>query len=61
MTLEAVSSSLIIHPTMFNGVSPSGKAQDFDSCIPLVRIQLPQPEKAHTPLIKGGMGFSLEL
>ena len=25
------------------GVSPSGKAQDFDSCIPLVRIQLPQP------------------
>ena len=25
------------------GVSPSGKAQDFDSCIPMVRIHLPQP------------------
>ena len=25
------------------GVSPSGKAQDFDSCIPIVRIYLPQP------------------
>ena len=25
------------------GVSPSGKAQDFDSCIPLVRVQPPQP------------------
>ena len=25
------------------GLSPSGKAQDFDSCISLVRIQVPQP------------------
>ena len=25
------------------GVSPSGKAPDFDSGIPLVRIQVPQP------------------
>ena len=25
-----------------NGVSPSGKAQDFESCITLVRIQPPQ-------------------
>ena len=25
-----------------NGLSPSGKAQDFDSCITLVRIQLAQ-------------------
>lgn len=33
------------------GVSPSGKAQDFDSCIPVVRIHPPQPflflEKYH--------------
>ena len=27
-----------------NGLSPSGKAQDFDSCISLVRIQLAQFE-----------------
>ena len=27
------------------GLSPSGKAQDFDSCISLVRIQLAQFEK----------------
>ena len=27
---------------VYNGVSPSGKAQDFDSCITLVQIQLPQ-------------------
>ena len=33
----------ICPPPPFIGVSPSGKAQDFDSCIPLVRIQLPQP------------------
>ena len=26
------------------GVSPSGKAQDFDSCISLVRTQLPLPK-----------------
>ena len=26
----------------YNGLSPSGKAQDFDSCIALVRIQLAQ-------------------
>ena len=26
-----------------DGVSPSGKAQDFDSCITLVRIQPLQP------------------
>ena len=26
----------------FIGLSPSGKAQDFDSCITLVRIQLAQ-------------------
>ena len=26
------------------GLSPSGKAQDFDSCISLVRIQLAQLE-----------------
>ena len=28
-----------------DGLSPSGKAQDFDSCISLVRIQLAQFEK----------------
>ena len=28
-----------------NGLSPSGKAQDFDSCISLVRIQLAQYNK----------------
>ena len=28
-----------------SGLSPSGKAQDFDSCISLVRIQLAQLEK----------------
>ena len=27
------------------GLSPSGKAQDFDSCISLVRIQLAQFEE----------------
>ena len=29
--------------SFYIGVSPSGKAQDFDSCIPMVRIHLPQP------------------
>ena len=28
-----------------DGLSPSGKAQDFDSCITLVRIQLAQLEQ----------------
>ena len=27
------------------GVSPRGKAQDFDSCITMVRIHLPQPRE----------------
>ena len=30
---------------IFDGLSPSGKAQDFDSCITLVRIQLAQLEQ----------------
>ena len=30
---------------LFIGLSPSGKAQDFDSCITLVRIQLAQLKK----------------
>ena len=30
----------IIAGWYFKGLSPSGKAQDFDSCISLVRIQL---------------------
>ena len=32
-------------PQLDYGVSPSGKALDFDSSIPLVRIQPPQPLK----------------
>ena len=32
-------------PFCNNGPSPSGKARDFDSRIPLVRIQLAQPAK----------------
>ena len=31
-----------LYPPYFLGLSPSGKAQDFDSCITLVRIQLAQ-------------------
>ena len=46
MALEAKGSNPFIHPItvryIFNGLSPSGKAQDFDSCITLVRIQLAQ-------------------
>ena len=30
-------------PHFYTGLSPSGKAQDFDSCIPMVRIHLAQP------------------
>ena len=39
-------------PFFFIGVQPSGKATDFDSVIPLVRIQIPQPffEKLNGPL-----------
>ena len=33
----------IAHISDAIGLSPSGKAQDFDSCISLVRIQVPQP------------------
>ena len=56
MALEAEGSSPSIHPArskasggvteheLTNGLSPSGKAQDFDSCITLVRIQLAQFE-----------------
>ena len=32
----------VLSPALFFGLSPSGKAQDFDSCISLVRIQLAQ-------------------
>ena len=46
MALEAQGSNPCIHPvavaTIIVGLSPSGKAQDFDSCITLVRIQLAQ-------------------
>lgn len=35
----------IIHEYSSIGVSPRGKAQDFDSCITMVRIHLPQPRK----------------
>ena len=49
MALEAKGSNPFIHPItvryIFNGLSPSGKAQDFDSCITLVRIQLAQLEQ----------------
>ena len=57
VALEAESSNLSRHPTkdrtgaflhglfFYNGSSPSGKARDFDSRIPLVRIQLAQPAK----------------
>ena len=31
-----------LYPPYPFGLSPSGKAQDFDSCITLVRIQLAQ-------------------
>ena len=54
MALEAEGSSPSIHPVrgkvpgtfleihLLNGLSPSGKAQGFDPCITLVRIQLAQ-------------------
>ena len=35
----------IIHWNDSIGVSPRGKAQDFDSCITMVRIHLPQPRE----------------
>lgn len=35
------------------GVSPSGKAQDFDSCIPVVRIHPPQPFLFYGELLRG--------
>ena len=49
MALEVVGSSPTTHPTFFCcscrdvGVSPSGKARDFDSRIRKVRILPPQP------------------
>ena len=48
VALEVVSSSLTTHPIFklqvtIIGVQPSGKAQDFDSCISQVRILPPQP------------------
>ena len=59
MTLEAVSSSLIIHPTKmcvwwyyavrriwYIGVSPSGKARDFDSLIRWFESNYPSQEKS---------------
>ena len=49
MALEAQGSNPCIHLHRTDvsfmqdfGLSPSGKAQDFDSCITLVRIQLAQ-------------------
>ena len=33
----------------FNGLSPSGKAQGFDPCITLVRIQLAQLDSKSNP------------
>ncbi len=57
VVLVVVGSSPISHPMLYraansyadlpffhDGPSPSGKATDFDSVIPLVRIQLAQPE-----------------
>ena len=47
------SSNLSSSTIFFIGVQPSGKATDFDSVIPLVRIQVPQPivlEKLYGPL-----------
>ena len=50
MALEAQGSNPCIHLHRTDvsfmqdfGLSPSGKAQDFDSCIPMVRIHLAQP------------------
>ena len=56
MALEAVGSNPIIHPTFpiynicisvkfYIGLSPSGKARDFDSLIPQVRIPPAQPNR----------------
>ena len=65
MALEAEGSNPSIHPIeteegkhlflrhFFTGVSPSGKATDFDSVIPLVRIQLPQPKVKEPPILGG--------
>ena len=48
VALEVEGSSPSIHPFLYRilsdafGLSPSGKAQGFDPCITLVRIQLAQ-------------------
>ena len=59
MALEAIGSNPIIHPTKSKkalglfliyscfGLSPSGKATDFDSVIPQVRIPPAQPKSQH--------------
>ena len=39
------------------GIAKSVKAQDFDSCISLVRVQLPQPKQKTT--VGGGLLFWL--
>ena len=39
---ESLYPPLQVVPAELIGLSPSGKAQDFDSCITLVRIQLAQ-------------------
>ena len=46
VALDVMGSSPIIHPIsiLYIGLSPSGKALDFDSSIPLVRIQPAQPK-----------------
>ncbi len=62
MALEAVGSNPTTHPTrvcqrwqtlIFNiGLSPSGKAQDFDSCIRAFKSRQP----SHAPVLTRG-GF----
>ena len=53
MALEVESSNPSTHPTTFNGVSPSGKARDFDFRIRWFKSSYPSHKKINTLLYIG--------
>ena len=67
MALEVVGSNPTNHPTfLFQkekkpgilGYSQVGKATDFDSVIPLVRVQLSQPNLKHSAFLLSAFYFA---
>lgn len=57
---SSVITMMALLPRLSNiGLSPSGKAQDFDSCITLVRIQLAQLHSKNTVPVGRRIGIKL--